>query len=123
VEFALATLSAFDPDRRLYDVLIVRGGDGVIFLEARHRSERARGDILGTVYASEAGAAIETLARRFEPGGTVQHMALWGLRRLGTQPPSIFAEVSQSGRQTTDGDRFVPEPDTGTPSFGGQRPY
>ncbi|MBY3151114.1 hypothetical protein HFO56_01645 [Rhizobium laguerreae] len=91
MEFARTTTSAYDPDRRLYDVLIVQGGDGVIFLEARQRSERARGDILGTVYASEAAAAIETLARRFEPGGTVQRMAFWGLRRIGAGMPMASA--------------------------------
>lgn len=127
MEFATSTISAYDPDRRLYDVLIVQGGDGVIFLEARHRSERARGDILGTVYASEAAAAIETLARRFEPGGTVQRMAFWGLRRIGARSPVASAEVSQSLVETNEsgGERFaaVHETADNVPASGGPRPY
>ncbi|MDW9478904.1 hypothetical protein GOB57_09425 [Sinorhizobium meliloti] len=94
LDFAQGAVSAYDPDRRLYDVLIVEGGDGLIYLAAHHRSERARGDVLGTVYASDAASAIETLARRFEPGGTVQRMAARGLRRLGAELPSIDAGVS-----------------------------
>lgn len=126
LEFAKATTSAYDPDRRLYDILIVQGGDGVIFLEARHRSERARGDILGTVYASEPAAAIETLARRFEPGGTVQRMAFWGLRRIGARSPVASAEVSQSlvGNQDSGGERFAAHETTDNgPASGGPRPY
>ncbi|MCS4089668.1 hypothetical protein [Rhizobium sp. BK176] len=126
MDFAKATTSAFDPDRRLYDVLIAQGGDGVIYLEARHRSERARGDILGTVYASEPAAAIDTLARRFEPGGIVQRMAFWGLRRIGARSPFASAEVSQSlvaSADSGDGD-FAPTIDNeASHSPSGPRPY
>jgi hypothetical protein len=87
LDFARGTVAAYDPDRRLYDVLVVEGGDGNIYLDARHRSERANGDILGTVYASDRASAIETLARRYQPGGTVQRMASRGIRHLGAELP------------------------------------
>jgi hypothetical protein len=127
MDFAKSTVSAFDPDRRLYDVFIAQGGDGVIFLEARHRSERAHGDILGTVYASEPAVAIETLARRFEHGGIVQRMAFWGLRRIGARSPVASAEVSQSLAENKD---FADEDMTSahatgdnTPALNGPRAY
>jgi hypothetical protein len=127
MEFAKATTSAYDPDRRLYDVLIAQGGDGVIFLEARHRSERARGDILGSVYAPEPAAAIEALARRFEPGGTVQRMAFWGLRRIGARSPVASTEVSQSlvGSQDFGDESFAStfENEGNLAASGAPRPY
>ncbi|MCV9963604.1 hypothetical protein OIU34_17025 [Pararhizobium sp. BT-229] len=109
LEFARDTVSAYDPDRRLYDVLIVESGDGHVYLDARHRSERANGDILGSVYASDHASAIETLARRYQPGGTVQRMASRGLRRLGAELPSVASEVSNFGPGHPDsgGGRFA----------------
>ena len=83
LSFAADAVSAYDPDRLLHDVLVSEGGDGSVYLEARPRSERARGDVLGSVYASDAKSAIETLAARYEDGGTVQRMAARGIRRLG----------------------------------------
>lgn len=94
--FAQSMIAAFDPDRQLFDVMIVEGGDGSVYLDARHRSERASGDILGTVYASTSASAIETLSRRFQPGGTVQRMAYRGLRRIGALLPSLDGDVHNS---------------------------
>ena len=123
LDFTRSTVAAYDPDRRLYDVLVVESGDGLIYLDAHHRSERASGDILGTVYASDAASAIETLARRFQPGGTVQRMASRGLRRLGAELPSVEAEVSNSMTEhpRSGSNRFAPWNDPTT--SGGPRPY
>jgi hypothetical protein len=123
LEFTRSNVAAYDPDRRLYDVLVVESGDGLIHLDAHHRSERASGDILGTVYASDAASAIETLARRFQPGGTVQRMASRGLRRLGAELPAPDAGVSiLAGEEVqSGGGRFAPM--AGPRISGGSRPY
>ncbi|MCZ7861815.1 hypothetical protein O9X98_10525 [Agrobacterium salinitolerans] len=123
LDFARSTVAAYDPDRRLYDVLVVESGDGMIYLDAHHRSERARGDILGTVYASDAASAIEALARRFQPGGTVQRMASRGLRRLGAELPSIEARVSNSAAEAPRSGSELPAPWNAPPGLCGPRPY
>lgn len=87
---------AYDPDRRLFDVLVCESGDGQVYLESRHRAERSAGDILGTVYASDRVSAIEAFARRYQPGGTIQRMAARGLRRMEAEMQTTLGVVNSN---------------------------
>jgi len=82
LEFALAAVRAYDPDRDLFDIAITEGGDGTVSLQAVPRAKRAGGDLLGAVYSPDAEAALVSFASRCEPGGVLARMAAKSARGL-----------------------------------------